>query len=119
MRDLVARWWTIWRDGDVALADEICTDPYVRHTSLGTEHVSRTEYKKRLGSQLHVMRGATTTIDDQVVSGDRVWTRATSRGVNLTTDDASVITWIVVHRIEGDRIAETWSATLPGVDWET
>ena len=70
------------------------------------------------GNDAIICDESVTSIEDQVVSGDRVWTRATSRGVNLTTDDASVITWIVVHRIEGDRIAETWSATLPGVEWE-
>ena len=118
-RALVRRWWhDIWGDGNLDAVDELCTDPYIRHTSLGTEHISRAEYKKRLGQTMHVLRGAQTTIDDEVVVDDKVWTRATSRGVNLTTEDRQVMTWIVVHRIEGGRIAETWAATLPGVDWE-
>jgi hypothetical protein len=58
-----------------------------------------------------------TTIDDQVVSGDRVWTRATTQGVNLDTGATSVLTWLVVHRLADGRLAESWSATLPGVDW--
>lgn len=117
-RALVDRWWRVWRDGDTSLIDDLCTDPYRRHTSMGSEVVSREEYKKRLAASFGVMRGAETRIDDQVVSGDKVWTRATTRGVNLATDDRSVITWLVVHRIEGDRIAESWSATLAGVEWE-
>jgi hypothetical protein len=117
-RALVDRWWSIWRDGDPGVVDDLCTDPYRRHTSMGSECITRDEYKKRLVATMSVMRGAATTIDDQVVDGDKVWTRATSRGVNLTTDDRTVITWMVVHRIEGDRIAETWAATLPGVEWK-
>jgi len=27
------------------------------------------------------------------------------------------VTWLVVHRLAGGRIVESWSATLPGVDW--
>jgi hypothetical protein len=115
---LIDRWWQVWRDGDTNAVDDLCTDPYVRHTSMGSERISRAEYKRRLAMSMEVMRGAVTTIDDQVVDGDRVWTRATSRGVNLKTDDRSVITWMVVHRIEGDRIAESWAATLPGVEWD-
>jgi len=116
---LVRRWWQeIWGDGNVDAVDELCTDPYLRHTSLGTERISRAEYKKRLTQTMHVLRGAETTIDDEVVVGDKVWTRATSRGVNLTTEDRQTLTWMVVHRIEEGRIAETWAATLPGVDWE-
>lgn len=117
--ELVRRWWRdIWGAADLDAVDELCTDPYIRHTSLGTETLSIPQYKKRLAQTIHVLRGADTTIDDEVVAGDKVWTRATSRGVNLTTEDRAVITWMVIHRLEGDRIAETWAATLPGVDWE-
>ena len=31
--------------------------------------------------------------------------------------DSTVMTWMVIHRIEGDRLAEVWAATLPGVEW--
>jgi hypothetical protein len=64
------------------------------------------------------MRGAVTTIDDQVVAGDRVWSRATSRGINLEGDDATVMTWMVIHRIADGKIAETWAVTSHGVEWE-
>lgn len=117
--ELVRRWWDdVWGAGDLDAIDEIFADPITRHTSMGTEHLSRASYKKRVAELSRVLRGAVTTIDDQVVAGDKVWSRATSRGANLTTEDASVITWMVVSRIQDGRIAETWSATVPGVEWE-
>lgn len=117
--ELVGEWWQcIWGDGDLDRVDDLCAEPYIRHTGMGTERLTRAEYKKKLKVTREVLRGATTTIDDQTVDGDRVWTRATSRGVNLTTSDLSVMSWIVIHRIADGRIAETWAATLPGVDWE-
>ena len=119
-RALVRRWWDgIWREGDLDIVDELCTDPYTRHTGMGTEHLSHDEYKKKLVQTQRVLRGATTTIDDEVVAGDKVWSRATTRGVNLEHDDATVMTWMVIHRIEGGRLAEVWAATLPGVEWES
>lgn len=118
-RALVRRWWDgIWGDGELDIVDEICTDPYVRHTGMGTERLTRAEYKGKLVRTREVLYGAVTTIDEQVVVGDRVWTRATSRGVHLAAADRSVMTWMVLHRIEGDRLAEVWAATLPGVEWE-
>ena len=118
-RALVRRWWEgIWHDGDLSIVDELCTDPYIRHTGMGTERLSLEEYKKKLLQTQRVLKGAVTTIDDEVVAGDKVWSRATSRGVNLDTVEGSVMTWIVIHRIENGKLAEIWAATLPGVEWE-
>ncbi len=58
-----------------------------------------------------------TTIDDRAVDGDRVWTRATSKGINRETGERSLVTWLIVQRIDGGRIAEHWVATFTGVDW--
>jgi len=120
-RALVARWFEIWRANDLGIVDEIFADPVIRHTGRGTERLSRKDYKGRLVQVQRVLRGARTTIDDQVVAGDRVWTRATSRGVNLETPDsepATVMTWMMIHRIADERIAESWTTTLAGIDWQ-
>lgn len=116
---LVRRWYDIWRQDDLSVVDELCTDPYIRHTGMGTERLSLAEYKKKLAQTTRVLKGAVTTIDDFVVHGDKVWSRATSRGVNLDTVDTSVMSWIVVHRIEDGKLAEVWAATVAGVEWET
>jgi ketosteroid isomerase-like protein len=112
------RWWDdIWRDGDVDAVDELFTEPLVRHTGSGSETVTRAAYKARLAEFQRVLTRVTTTIDDRVVDGDRVWTRATSRGLNRETGELTVMTWLLVQRMESGRIAEQWVATFPGVDW--
>jgi predicted SnoaL-like aldol condensation-catalyzing enzyme len=118
MLRLSDRWWNeIWRDGEFAVADEILTDPFVRHSGTGTAVVSRSQYKGSLAEFQRTLCRPQTTIDDRVVSGDRVWTRATSRGFNRETGETSVLTWMLVQRMTNDRIAEHWVLTLRGVDW--
>jgi ketosteroid isomerase-like protein len=112
------RWWdAIWRDGKLDVIDELFTEPFLRHTGSGTEPESRDAYKSRLGEFQRVLSRAETVIDDRVVDGDKVWTRATSKGINRETGERSVVTWLLIQRIEGGRIAEIWVATFPGVDW--
>jgi hypothetical protein len=57
------------------------------------------------------------TVDDVAVAGDRIWGRVTTRGMNLQTGERSVLTWLGSYRLEGGRFAESWNASLPGVDW--
>ena len=112
------RWWDeIWRDGRLDAVDDVLTEPFVRHTGTGSEAVSRAAYKGRLAEFQRVLSHVETTIDDRAVAGDRVWTRATSKGINRETGERSVVTWLIVQRIEGDRIAEHWVATFTGVNW--
>jgi predicted SnoaL-like aldol condensation-catalyzing enzyme len=112
------RWWDeIWRDGRLDAIDEILAEPFIRHTGTGTDHDSRAAYKARLAEFQRVLSRVETTIDDRVVAGDRVWTRATSRGINRETGERSLVSWLLVQRISDGRIAEHWVATFTGVDW--
>ena len=114
------RWWDeVWRDGRLDAVDELFTEPFIRHTGTGTDHESRAAYKGRLAEFQRVLSRVETTIDDRVVGGDRVWTRATSRGINRETGGRSLVTWLLVQRISDGRIAEHWVATFTGVDWTT
>jgi ketosteroid isomerase-like protein len=117
-RDVVARYWDgLWHRHDTAVVDELIGETYVRHSSGGTRSLSRAEFKKELAGVWRLLHDSSTTVDDQTVDGDRVWTRATTRGINLDTGQMSVVTWLTVHRVDGGRIVESWTATLPGVDW--
>jgi predicted SnoaL-like aldol condensation-catalyzing enzyme len=114
------RWWdAIWRDGKLDVIDELFTDPFVRHISTGTVTESRAAYKSRVGEFQRVLYRAETMIDDRVVAGDMVWTRATSRGINRETGERSVVTWLLIQRVDNGRIAEQWVAMFPGIDWTT
>ena len=114
------RWWDeIWRDGNLDAIDELFTDPFIRHMGSGTESESRAAYKARLGEFQRVLSRAETVIDDRVVDGDKVWTRATSKGINRETGERSIVTWLMIQRIEDGRIAEQWVASFLGVEWTT
>jgi SnoaL-like polyketide cyclase len=115
---IVGRYWDgLWTRRDLSVIDELIADPYIRHSSTGTRSMTRAEFKREIKQAWQLLHDPATTIDDQVAAGDRVWTRATTQGVNLDTGEKSVLTWLVVHRLVDGRLAESWSATLPGVDW--
>jgi hypothetical protein len=117
-RDVVARYWDgLWRRRDLAVIDEVVAQPYLRHSAAGTRAVDRTEFKREISEVWRLLHDATTTIDDQATAEDRVWSRATTRGINLDTGENAVLTWLTVHRVEAGLIVESWTATLPGVDW--
>jgi hypothetical protein len=117
-RAVVARYWQgLWRDRDLSVIDEFVAEPYVRHSAAGTRSLTRAELKREIAGAWRVLHDPDTTIEDQVADGDRVWTRATTQGINLDTGEPSVLTWLVVHRLAGGQLVESWSATLPGVDW--
>lgn len=112
------RWWhEIWRDGNLDAVDDVLADPFVRHSSVGSNVSSRKEYKKMLAEFQRTLCRPETTIDDRVVSRDRVWTRATSSGLNRETGENTVVTWMLVQRIADGRIAEHWVLTVRGVAW--
>ena len=113
------RWWDrVWGAGEISLIDELVADPYVRHNSTGSRRVSRAELKKDMVQYQRVLHRPVTTIDDHVVEGDTIWMRATSRGANLETGDSAVVTWLIVHRIVGGQLVESWALTLSGISWD-
>lgn len=118
MQSLVRRYWDdVWGQRDLDLLDELFTDPYTRHSAAGSSVLRREQVKQEVAQSWALVHGGRTTVDDQAISGDRVWTRATTRGVNLQSGDRSVLTWLIVHRVQDGRFAESWSAALPGVEW--
>lgn len=118
MLDLSDRWWNeIWRDGQFDVVDDLFTDPLVRHSAMGTVILPRDHYKRILGDFQRTLCRPVTTIDGRDVVADRIWTRATSRGVNRESGEPTVVTWMLIHRVENGRIAEQWALTVTGVDW--
>lgn len=118
-RSLMRAWWErVWREGDLDALDEILTDPYTRHTSAGSETITREAYKAKLANSQRLLYRPDTTIDDEVVVGDKIWTRATSTGLNLDTGEVATITWMTIHRVADGRLAEAWIAALVGVHWD-
>ena len=118
LTSIVQRYWDrLWNERDLTVIDELIAEPYVRHSSSGTRSLTRAQFKQEVRESWQLLHDPATTVDDQVTAEDRIWTRATTTGVNLDTGQTSVVSWLVVHRVADGRIAESWSATLPGVDW--
>lgn len=115
---LLERYWQqIWQDRELSAVERFMTDPYVRHSQAGTRVLTHAQVKDELTRAWELLHGAMTTVDDVAVAADRIWGRVTTRGVNLQTGERSVLTWIGSYRLQGGRFAESWSASLPGVDW--
>ena len=118
MRALAKRYWqAVWNDRDLGAMDALIADRYVRHSGTGDKVLTRDELKREYTQSWELLHGATTTVEDQAISGDRIWTRATMRGINLQIGEPSILSWLIVHRIEDGRFAESWSATVPGIAW--
>ena len=118
MRELAKRYWqAVWNDRDLNAVDELIADPYIRHSGTGDKVLRREELKREYTQSWELLHGASTIVEDQAISGDRIWTRATMRGINLQTGEPSILSWLIVHRIQDGRFAESWSATVPGVQW--
>jgi len=116
---LMRVWWDrVWGEGDLDALDELITDPYTRHTSAGSETIGRDAYKAKLANSQRLLYRPDTVLDDEVVVGDKIWTRATSQGLNLDTGEVATITWMTIHRVQDGRLAEAWIAALVGVEWD-
>jgi len=117
-RAFQADWWgEVWQKGDVGRLDDLVADTYRHHSASGTIVLARDELKTRIVQYQRVLHGAVTTVDAYAISGDLLWQRATSQGVNLETGARSTVTWMVTHRFADGRLVEGWAATVPDVDW--
>ena len=117
-RQVVQKWWDhVWGEGRLDLVDELLAPRFVRHDRRGTHVFTPQQYKKELAQFLRAIKGAQISVDDQVVDGQKVWSRLTGRGVNLEAQTPVSVTWIQIHRIEDGRIAEIWVMHQPELDW--
>jgi ketosteroid isomerase-like protein len=114
---LVARWWNVWYEGDIDALDEILDDPFVRHGHQGTTRRSLKQAKEDMVQYRESVEFAEVRIEAQSVSGDEVWSRVTTTGVNLRTEEPSKLSWLQVCRIADGRIAEMWMLYALGIDW--
>jgi len=114
---LVARWWAVWYDGAIDALDEVVADTFVRHGHQGTVVRTRAQAKDDMVQYRESMAFAEVRVESQSVSGNEVWTRVTTIGVNRKTEEPTTISWLQVCRIEDDRIAEMWMLYALGIDW--
>ena len=117
--EVVRRWLDdVWVGGDLDAVDELVAERYVRHGASGTVVRSRDGLREDLRHYFRVLHKPVISVDDQAVSGDRVWTRLTIEGVDLAVGETRLMTWLQVFRIDDDgRLAESWVLHAVGIDW--
>lgn len=116
----VERWWNVWRDGDLDTIDEIVAEPFVRHSARGTVvREKRSQVREDMVQFRETLELADVRIDARSVDRDLVWFRVTTRGVNLTTEEPSTMSWLQCCRLVDGRIVEMWWLYVLDLDWST
>ena len=113
LKALIRRWIAFGNTGFAGSFTPFIADDYVGH--LGSADVDRDELE-RLERQFHAaFPDAQHSIDDLIAEGDRVVLRTTARATHRGTFEGIAptgrtveFTGLVVYRIQGDRIAESW-----------
>jgi len=99
-----------------AVIDELLSPGYVHHFPdvLGKQ-MDFADYKRRRLQLVRAFPDLAVTIEDQIAEGDRVSTRATTRGTQMNdlpnipaSGRAVEVVSIVIHRIADGKIAEGW-----------
>lgn len=116
--DLVVRLWEgLWIDGDDATVVELLADPYVRHSTEGTQVHSPAAYARHVCDVTRHIKGTGVIVDHLSHTDDITHTRFTLTGVNLTTGEPVSIGWLGQYRIEDGRVAESWSMRQTDFSW--
>ncbi|WP_332899451.1 ester cyclase [Haladaptatus sp. CMSO5] len=99
------------------LLDELVTDDIIIHETSSPEDVKGREAFKAYLQMFHEsFSDLKAIIEDQIVEGDKVVTRYTYEGTHDgefmgmdATNRSAKISGIVINRMEGDKVAETWT----------
>jgi steroid delta-isomerase-like uncharacterized protein len=106
----------IFNKGNLEVAAEILTPDYTHHDPTTNEFGSGIEGFKQMISLYRQAFDLQIVLEDQVAAGDKVVDRWTGHGTHQgefmgqpPTGKKITATGISIHRIAGNRIAETWN----------
>ena len=112
-KELIRRWIAFANAGFAGSFDQFVAADYVGH--LGATTMDRAELERLERQFGDAFPDAHHTIDDLIAEGDRVVLRTTARATHQgefegipRTGRAVEFTGLVVYRIAGDKIAESW-----------
>jgi serine phosphatase RsbU (regulator of sigma subunit)/predicted ester cyclase len=116
-KSLVQRFFEAQGAGDLDALDEIMAPDFVDRSLLPSEEPDREGYKRSVAEDHAAFSNLRYIIEDQIAKDDMVVSRLTIRRVHdrgefvgiAPTGGEYEATGIVIHRIEGGRIAEEWS----------
>ena len=114
--DVERRWVEALNRGDVAAADETFTPDCVIHITGSPEpELSVEGFKQMVTGLLAAFPDLRFTIEDQVVSGDKVATRWTAHGTHTAplgevpaTGRRVHVDGLILDRVEHGRVVERW-----------
>jgi steroid delta-isomerase-like uncharacterized protein len=106
----------IFNKGNLEVAEEILTPDYAHHDPTTHEYGSGIEGFKQMISFYRQAFDLQIVLEDQIVTADKVVDRWTGHGTHqgefmglAPTGKKITASGISIHRIAGDRIAETWN----------
>jgi steroid delta-isomerase-like uncharacterized protein len=112
-KELIRRWIAFANAGFAGSFDQFVAADYIGHMGAATMDLAELErLERQFGA---AFPDAHHTIDDLIAEGDRVVLRTTARATHQgefegipRTGRAVEFTGLVVYRIAGDKIAESW-----------
>jgi serine phosphatase RsbU (regulator of sigma subunit)/predicted ester cyclase len=111
---LVRRFFQARAEADLDAMDEMMAPGFISHPLF--EEPDREDYKRQVAGYVAAFSNVSILIEDQVAAGDKVSSRITGRathdrkellGAAPTGREVSYMA-ILIHRIEGGKIAEEW-----------
>jgi steroid delta-isomerase-like uncharacterized protein len=112
-KELIRRWIAFANTGFAGSFDPFIAAGYIGHTGAAT--MDRAELERAERRFCAAFPDAHHTIDDLIAEGDRVVLRTTARATHQgefegipATHRTVEFTGLVVYRIAGDQIAESW-----------
>ena len=115
--DLVVRLWEdVIGGGELHLLPSLAADPYVRHTSRGTERLDRRQLEESMLAYRSTLRHARVQVLQHTEDEHLVWSALSVRGFDQQGGEVAVA-FLSCHRVEAGRLAEAWILNAPGVDW--
>jgi steroid delta-isomerase-like uncharacterized protein len=107
----------VFNQGNLSVIDEIFAPDFVYHQPDGGEMKGRDALKQMTGMFRGAFPDLHCGVEDQFAEGDKVSTRWSLRGTHkgemmgIAPTGKQVSVWgTVIHRFEGDKIAEAWDA---------
>jgi steroid delta-isomerase-like uncharacterized protein len=109
-------WIDALNRGDVSAADRVFAPDCIIHITGGpAQGLGVPEFKQMVGGLLAAFPDLRFTVEDQVVSGDRVTTRWTAEGTHTAplggiepTGRRMKVEGLILDRVVDDRVAERW-----------
>ncbi len=100
-----------FNQGDLSVADEVCSAKLSEHEYLAKTDVLGPEIlKHQIQTARNNIKGLTLTVEDLIENGDKVWARSKCLGTHQASGKPITVTVIDICRFENGKLVEHWGA---------